>query len=61
MGHRATREHTESMSQEADTTIPNENEETFEDDALQEDEGLGEEWVDDESSSESDVEEGKHR
>ena len=60
VGHRATREHTESMSQEADTTIPDENEEIFEDDALQEEEGPGEEWEDDESSSESDVEEGEH-
>jgi hypothetical protein len=60
VGHRATREHTEPMSQEADTTIPDKNEDNFEDELL--DDGEDSEWEDDEleSSSESDIGEGEH-
>jgi hypothetical protein len=54
VGHRATREHTEPMSQDADTTIPDENEENFEDESL----GDGDQLEDDEMSSESDIGEG---
>ena len=57
VGHKATREHTEHMSQEADTTIPDKNEDKFE-----EYEFLDNEEEDDEyessSSSESDIGEG---
>ena len=52
VGHRATRKRTETISQEADTTIPNENEDNFEDDETGNSEQLEDEL---ESSSESDI------
>ena len=52
--HRATRECTDPISQEADTTIPNENEDNFEVNSL----GNGEQLEENESSSESDIGEG---
>ena len=52
MGHRATHKHTETMSQEADTTIPDENEDNFEDDETGNSEQLEDEL---ESSSKSDI------
>ena len=55
MGHRATRERTEPMSQEVDMTIPDENEDNFEEDKSF---GDGEEFEEDEGSSESDIREG---
>jgi hypothetical protein len=57
VGHRATREHTDPISQESDVTIPDENEDSFEEDELLGDGGQLEE---DESSSESDFGEGDH-
>jgi hypothetical protein len=53
VGHKATHKHTESMSQEADTTIPNKMEDNFE-------ESLGnrEQLEDYETGSESNMEEG---
>ena len=51
VGHRATRERTDPISQEADTTIPDENKDNFEADSL----GDGEQLEEDESSSESEV------
>ena len=42
VGHRVTRERTEAMSQEIDTTVPDENEDNFEED---ESLGDGEEFV----------------
>ena len=61
VGHKATREHMEPMSREADTTIPD----NFEDNHDIEEEGSlgdGEQWEDDEleTSSESDIGEGEH-
>jgi hypothetical protein len=57
VGHRATGEHTEHMSQEADMTIPDENED---EDHFEEAESLndGERLEDDEWSSDSDIGEG---
>ena len=57
VGHKATREHTEPMSQEADTTIPDKVEDNVEEDKLLDD---AEEWEDDifESSSESEIGDG---
>jgi hypothetical protein len=55
VGHRATREHTKPMSQESDTTIPDENEDR---DSESESLGDGEQLEEDESSSESDFGEG---
>ena len=52
VGHRATRKHTETMSQEADTAIPDENEDNFKDDETGNSEQLEDEL---ESSSESDI------
>ena len=48
VGHRATHERTDPISQEADTTIPDENKDNFEVDSL----GDGEQLEEDESSSE---------
>ena len=56
VGHRATREHTDLLSQEADTTIPDKKEDNLEDESL----GEGELWEDDETSSESDIGESDH-
>ena len=50
VGHRVTRERTEAMSQEVDTTVLDENEDNFEDDKSY---GDGEELEEDEGSSES--------
>ena len=60
VGHKATREHTEPMSQEGDTTIPDKVEDNLEEAELLDD---AEEWEDDElessnSSSETDIGEG---
>ena len=52
MGHRATREHTEPMSQDVDTTVPDENEDNLDEDKSF---GNGEEFEEDEGSSESDI------
>ena len=59
VGHKATREHTEPMSQEADTTIPDNVEDNVEEDKLL-DSDDAEEWEDDEfeSSSESEIGDG---
>ena len=59
MGHKATHEHTEPMSQEADTTIPDKVEDNVEEDKLL-DSDDAEEWEDDEfeSSSESEIGDG---
>ena len=59
MGHKATREHTEPMSQEADTTIPDKVEDNVEEDKLL-DSDDAEEWEDNEfeSSSESEIGDG---
>ena len=59
VGHKATREHTEPMSQEADTTIPDKVEDNVEEDKLL-DSDDAEEWEDDEfeSSSESEIGDG---
>ena len=55
VGHRVTQERTEAMSQEADMTVPNENQDDIEED---EPFGDGEQFEEDEGSSESDIEEG---
>ena len=52
MWDRATRKHTETMSQEVDTTIPDENEDNFEDDETGNSEQLEDEL---ELSLESDI------
>ena len=52
MGHRATRERTEPMSQDVDTTVPDENEDNLDEDKSF---GDGEEFEEDEGSSESDI------
>ena len=52
MGHRATHERTEPMSQDVDTTVPDENEDNLDEDKSF---GNGEEFEEDEGSSESDI------
>ena len=60
VGHRATREHTETMSQEPDTTIPDENdsEDNLEDELLGDEQELEDEQMS--SESESDIGEGNN-
>jgi hypothetical protein len=58
VGHKATRERTERMSQETDTIVPDENVDNFEDES--ESMGDGEQSEEDEASSGSDVGEGDH-
>jgi len=56
VGHRATRKRTETMSQEADTTIPDENEDNFEEDESLDDGGDSEQLEEDELESSSEPE-----
>ena len=53
VGHRATRKHTEAMTQEADTTIPDKNEDNSEEDETGDSEQLEDSEL--ELSSESDI------
>ena len=57
MGHRATHEHTEPMSQKAGKTVPNKNEYNFEGD---ESFGNREQSEEDEANSESSIREGDY-
>ena len=60
VGHRATRKHTKHMSQEADTTIPDKNDDDFVEDEIVSEE---EQWEDNDSetsSESSDIRKGDH-
>ena len=58
VGHMATRERTETMSQDADMNIPEENEEDFEEDDSESLDSGDAEQLDDEWSTDSDIEVG---